>query len=108
MNKITMLLVDAGLSLVAIAPAAAHVDNVPMAYLGYYVHVDPNDTLNVRTRPNGVVIASLLNGDYVYVQDQIDHWAFITAYNNGRGIVQSDSGWVHMAYLKNCGRVDGE
>jgi hypothetical protein len=78
---------------VALKPAHAHVDDYPNPYLSCRVNVDRNDTLKVRTRPHGIIIAALPTMTHVYVEDQVDTWAFIVAVN------KKESGWVNMSTL---------
>jgi hypothetical protein len=107
MRNLVKLPAAAAMIVVALMPAHAHVDDVPTAYLECTVSVDSNDTLNVRTRPHGIIVATLLNRESVYVQDQVDDWAFITA--TKKQYSHDVVGWVKMSpHLKNCQRVDGE
>jgi hypothetical protein len=58
------------------------------------VDVDPRDTLNVRTRPNGPITAELTTGTPVKLYDRDGDWVFATS--------DRADGWIYLPHLRSC------
>jgi hypothetical protein len=63
---------------------------------------DPTGTpLNVRNRPNGLILGTLPNGKTVYIRDRADDdqgrpWVFLTSAEGGR---MRTLGWVFREFI---------
>jgi hypothetical protein len=83
--------------------AQAHWDPAKTAHPKVYVCtvnspvVNGDNTLNVRTRPNGPILGQYTNGDEVTLQDQQGDWVFVTA-----NMDNHMQGWVYGPYLTDC------
>jgi len=65
------------------------------------VHVlsnDPTPSLNLRTLPNGTILAELQFGDIVDVFDSMGQWVFVAGGQGDKYVF----GWVYGSYLADC------
>jgi hypothetical protein len=83
------LILAAALAVIGITASHAA---VPVAQC--VVDVDPRDTLNVRSRPNGPVTAELATGTPVKLYDRDGDWVFATS--------ERADGWIYRPYLRSC------
>ncbi|MCU0518141.1 MAG: SH3 domain-containing protein [Oscillatoria sp. Prado101] len=66
------------------------------------VVADPNDTyVNLRSTPNGSVVARLNNGTRVYVYGRSNEWSWVEHEWDRGGM---DSGYMFSRFLAPCGR----